>query len=155
MNDQSFTTSFIVDQSPDDAFAAINDVRGWWSAEIDGSTDELGADFTYRYADVHRSEQKVTELLPGRRVAWHVLDGYLDFTRDKTEWTGTDITFDIVDKDGQTEVRFTHVGLVPDDECFENCSVAWNFYINDSLRSLIATGEGHPNHRDQAGEDDG
>jgi hypothetical protein len=33
---------------------------------------------------------------------------------------------------------------VPTYECFDVCSNAWAFFINDSLRSLIATGEGHP-----------
>ena len=141
----SFTSAFTVSQSPDEVFAAINNVRGWWSGDIDGSTDELGAEFTYRYQDVHRSKQKITELVRGKRVAWHVVEGYLQFTVDKTEWTGTDITFDISQVEGGTEVRFTHVGLVPDYECFESCSSAWGFYINNSLRSLITTGKGDPN----------
>jgi hypothetical protein len=139
-----FTTSFTVSQSADEVFAAINNVRGWWSGDIDGSTDELGAEFTYRYQDVHRSQQRITEFVPGRRVAWHVVDGYLKFVKDKTEWTGTDITFDISQVAGDTEVRFTHVGLVPDGECFESCSSAWGFYINSSLRDLITTGKGAP-----------
>ena len=139
-----YATRFTVSQSPDEVFAAINDVRGWWSGDIEGSTDELGAEFTYRYRDVHRSTQKITEFVRGKRVAWHVLDGYLQFTIDKTEWTGTDITFDVSPVDGGTEVRFTHVGLVPNYECFESCSSAWSFYINSSLRDLITTGKGAP-----------
>jgi hypothetical protein len=145
MNAQSFTATLSVDQSPEEAFAAINNVRGWWSGEIDGGTDKLGDQFTYRYQDVHYSKQEITELIPGRKVSWHVLDGYLNFAEDKAEWTGTDITFDITDKGDQTEVRFTHVGLVPGFECFDNCSSAWGFYINSSLRNLITTGEGRPN----------
>jgi hypothetical protein len=145
MNSPDFTTSFTVQQSPEEAFAAINNVRGWWSGEIEGSTDELGAEFTYRYQDLHRSKQQITELVPGSRVAWHVLDGYLGFVNDRTEWTGTDITFDISRNGDLTEVRFTHVGLVPDYECFENCSSAWGFYINSSLRNLITAGKGDPN----------
>jgi hypothetical protein len=145
MNQQSLTTSFTVDQTPAEAFAAINNVRGWWSGRIEGTTDELGAEWTYRYEDVHLSKQKITELVPGKKVVWDVLDGYLNFVEDKTEWKGTKITFDIAQRAGQTEVRFTHEGLVPDYECYELCSNAWAFYINGSLRSLIATGKGEPN----------
>src|SRR5450631_3222002 len=142
MNSQDFTAAFTVDQTPEEAFAAINNVRQWWSGEpgIEGSTDKLGDEFTYRYGDVHYSKQMVTELVPGKKVVWLVLDAHLDFTKDKTEWNGTEITFEISKKGNKTEVRFTHVGLVPDSECFDSCSNAWGFYINSSLRNLITTG---------------
>ena len=149
MNDASFTTTFVVDQTPEEAFAAINNVRGWWSGELDGSTDQVGNEFTYRYEDVHRSRQRITELIPAKRVVWHVVDGYLDFVHDKAEWTGTDIIFDIY-KDGEkTKVRFTHAGLLSASECFDSCSNAWGFYINGSLRDLITTGNGRPNLKEQ------
>ena len=150
MNDQSLTTSFTVDQTPEEVFDAINDVRGWWSGEIDGRTDKLGEVFTYRYKDVHRTTQKITEFVPGKRVVWHVTDAELNFVKDKTEWNGTDIVFEIAKKDGKTEVRFTHVGLVPAFECYGGCSGAWGFYINDSLRNLITTGKGAPNQKETA-----
>jgi hypothetical protein len=153
MNNQNYTTTFTVDQTPEQAFTAINNVRGWWSGEIEGSTDKLGDEFIYRYEDVHRSKQKITELIPGKKVVWHVLDGYLDFTKDKTEWTGTDITFDISRKGDKTVVRFAHVGLVPEFECFDSCSNAWSFYINGSLRSLITTGKGEPNQKEEGGDE--
>jgi hypothetical protein len=137
MNDQNFTTTFTVDQTPEKAFAAINNVRGWWSGEIEGSTDKLGDEFTYRYEDVHYSKQKVTELIPGKKVVWLVLDSQLNLVSDKSEWNGTKITFEIAKKGANTEVRFTHVGLVPDYECYGACSNAWGSYINGSLRSLI------------------
>src|SRR5208282_3000750 len=89
MKKRSFTTTISVDQTPNEAFAAINNVRGWWSGEIAGATDKLGAEFTYRYKDAHRSTQKVTELIPGKKVAWHVSDSHLSFVKDKSEWTGT------------------------------------------------------------------
>jgi activator of Hsp90 ATPase-like protein len=148
MND--YTTTFTVDQTPEEAFAAITNVRGWWSGEIEGRTDKLGEEFTYRYEDVHYSRQRITELVPGRSVVWLVLDGYLNFVEDKTEWTGTTVTFEISRVGDKTAIRFTHVGLVPEYECFDNCSSAWSFYINGSLRSFITTGAGQPNPSETA-----
>lgn len=145
MSNHNYTTAFTVDQSPEEVFAAINNVRGWWSGEIEGNTEHLGDEFTYRYEDLHLSKQKIAESIPGERVAWEVLEGHLNFVKDKTEWLGTVITFDISKNGDKTDVRFTHVGLVPAFECFDNCSNAWGFYINGSLRDLITTGKGEPN----------
>ena len=145
MNVQNFTTTFTVDQTPEKAFAAINNVRGWWSEDIEGSTDKLDDEFTYRHEDVHRCKLRLTEVIPDQKVAWLVLDNYFNFTQDTTEWTGTGIIFEVSAKGNQTEVRFTHLGLVPEYECFDVCSNAWGSYINSSLRSLITTGKGQPN----------
>ena len=145
MKTQDYTTSFAVDQPPEQVFAAITNVRGWWSGEIDGRTDKLGAEFTYRYEDIHRSRQKITEWVPGKKVVWRVLDARISFVKDKAEWNGTDIVFEIAMKGEKTELRFTHVGLLPAIECYGKCSGAWGFYINESLRSLITTGKGDPN----------
>jgi hypothetical protein len=151
MADHGFATTFAVDRAPTEAFDAITNVRGWWSEEIDGRTDQLGAEFTYRHEDVHRCRIRVTEAVPGRKVSWLVVDNYFKFTEDETEWTGTTISFDISEKDGQTEVRFTHQGLVPAYECFEVCCTAWGFYVNGSLQSLITNGEGQPNGHGRPG----
>src|ERR1700693_3011898 len=144
MKTEGYTTSFTVDQTPEEVFDAINNVRGWWSGEIQGDTGKLGAEFTYRVQDVHRSKQKITEFIPGKKVVWHVLDGYLGFVKDKSEWTGTDIIFEIAEKGGKTEVRFRHAGLVPAYECYDNCSNAWGMLINGNLRKLPATGKAQP-----------
>jgi hypothetical protein len=145
MKTNGYMTSFTVERSPEEVFDAINNVRAWWSGEIDGRTDKLGAEFTYRYQDVHATTQRITEWVPGKRVVWHVVESHINFVRDRTEWNGTDIVFDITRKQDKTEIRFTHVGLVPAFECYGACSNAWGFYINDSLRSLITTGKRQPN----------
>jgi hypothetical protein len=51
---------------PKEVFNPVNDVRGWWSEEIEGATDELGAEFLYRHKDIHRSTQNITESTPGK-----------------------------------------------------------------------------------------
>jgi len=145
MNTKDFTTSFLVDASTEKVFDAVNDVRGWWSEEIDGPTDRLGAEFKFHYKDFHFSTQKITEFVPGKKVVWRITDSRINFVKDKAEWTGTEVVFEIGRKGGQTELRFTHVGLVPGIECYGDCSGAWGFYVNDSLRRLIETGQGQPN----------
>jgi hypothetical protein len=84
MKKQNFTTTILVDQSPEEAFNAINNVRGWWSGEIDGDADKLGAEFTYCYKDVHRTKQKITEFISGKKVVWHVLEATLALSKTKT-----------------------------------------------------------------------
>lgn len=145
----SFTAAFSVDQTPEKVFHAINDVRGWWSEDIEGGTDKAGDEFTYRYQDAHRCRIKVTELVDGERVTWRVLDNYFDFTRDKTEWKDTEIRFELAAQGGKTEIRFTHIGLVPEYECFDLCSNSWAFYLYTSLRALIRVGRGLPNRKEQ------
>src|SRR5687768_9006914 len=129
MSTRDFTTTFTVNRSPKEAFAAINDVAGWWSGDIKGSARKLGDEFTYRYGDLHVSKQRVTEFVPGKRVVWHVVKSTLNFVKNKDEWNGTKLVFDIVKRGGKTQVRFTHAGLLPDHECFEDCSTAWSSLI--------------------------
>jgi hypothetical protein len=139
MSKSDLTFTLLVDETPEEVFAAINNVRGWWTGEpgVEGSTEKLGDEFTYRYQKIHYSKQKITELIPGKKVVWLITDSSLSFIEDKTEWNGTKITFDISKKGDKTEVRFTHVGLVPGVECYNDCSNAWGSYINNSLRELI------------------
>ena len=79
--DPNFTATISVDQSPEEAFAAINNARGWWSENIEGSTTNPGDVWTYRYKDVHRCTMKVTEMVPNKKVVWLVVDNYFNFTR--------------------------------------------------------------------------
>lgn len=75
-------------------------------------------------------------------------DNYFSFTKDKKEWTGTKINFDISKQNNKTQIRFTHVGLVPAYECFDICSIGWTDNIQNSLKNLIITGKGKPNPKE-------
>jgi len=147
MKTTNFSTTFLVEQTPEEAFDAITNTSGWWTGNpgIEGSTDKLGDEFTYRYEPHHYSKQKITTLNPAKKVVWEVTESRLNFVDDKREWTGTKITFDIAKKGNKTQIRFTHVGLVPAIECYDGCSNAWGSYINGSLRKLIEAGK-QPHH---------
>ena len=140
------TYTFTVDQSPAEAFAAICDARAWWSGNIEGRTDELGAEWSYEVPEIHFSAFRITELVPDRSVAWLCTDSRLTFVED----TGG------VDRHHRplrgacrppTAPRSGSRtrGWSPSVECYDVCRVAWSEYVVGSLRSLIETGAGRPN----------
>jgi hypothetical protein len=140
----TFTETF--DRTPEVVFAAVLDPRSWWGAGIQGGTTVVGDEFVYEVPGVHRSLMRLAEVIPNERVVWHAVDNLITFTEDQTEWNGTEVHFDIARRDGgRTELRFTHVGLARDLECYDICHNAWGFYITTSLRRLILTGTGLPN----------
>lgn len=142
MAKQDFTTTIVVDQAPGEVFNAINNPQNWWSGEIEGSSSKLDDEFTYRYKDLHLSKQRVVEMIPDQKVVWLVTESEINYAEDKREWTGTKIMFEIDEKNGKTQLRFTHIGLDPEIECFDSCSNSWTRLIQQSLFSLIVTGKG-------------
>lgn len=149
-----FTTTIIVDNTPEEVFNAINNVRAWWSEEIEGNTTTLNGEWHYHYQDVHRCSMKIVELIPNKRVAWQVLDNYFSFTKDKSEWKDNKIIFEITENGNRTQLQFTQLGLIPEYECFNICQGAWTTYITKSLHSLITTGAGQPNGKDDPQTED-
>lgn len=148
MENKNFTTTIMVDKSQKEVFNAINNVRGWWSENIEGNTDELNSEFLYHYKDVHISKMKIVEFIPDKKVVWLILENQFNFTKDKNEWKGNKIIFEISEKDNHTQLQFTQVGLTPDYECYNVCHDAWTSYIQNSLKDLITTGKGKPNTKE-------
>jgi len=144
MSSKDYSLAFTVEQTPEQAFQAINDVPSWWSGEVEGDTVKPGSEFSYRVAGAHYSRQKITESVPGKKVVWQVTDARLEFAKHKDEWKGTHIVFDIAKKGDKTEVRFTHKGLVSAFECYKDCSNAWGALVNGNLQKRIATGQPQP-----------
>jgi hypothetical protein len=143
-NSRGYSTSYTVEQSPAEVYAAILNVPAWWTGQVEGTADVVGAEFSYRHPPQHYSRQRVAELEFARRVVWEVVDSELSFISEPEEWTGSEIIFEITPVNNGTELRFTHVGLMPNVECYEACSAAWIHYITGSLHSLITTGAGLP-----------
>ena len=156
-NKQYLSATMTVDRTPEEVFNAVADVRGWWSENIIGSTGDLGDEFVFfddaeypgelaltskegiRYCRFH-----LTEVVPGKRMVWHVLDSVLTFIDDRNEWTDTNVVFDISATPAGATLDFTHEGLTEESECFDACSRGWGFYITQSLPQLITTGTGKP-----------
>ena len=139
MATSDFTIILSEDRTPNEAFNAINNIRGWWTEDMEGRSKKLNNEFTIRFFDdIQVSPQKLVEVIPDKKVEWLVTTSELNFLEDKNEWTGTKIIFEITEEDGKsdshrTQINFTHLGLVPEVECYKDCSVGWNRYIAGSL----------------------
>lgn len=144
---KELSITLLVDQTPEEVFNAINNVSEWWGAGIEGNSEKIGNEFIYRHKELHYSVQKIVELIPGKKVVWLITDSSLSFIDKKDEWTNTKVCFDISKKDNKTQIVFTHIGLIPECECFDACAGGWGYYVGESLFQLITTGKGAPDDK--------
>jgi hypothetical protein len=142
MQHDNFTATLLVEQTPQEAFTAVLNVRGWWSGlfneTFEGSSEKIGDAFAFRAGDgLHYSKQQLTELVPGKKVAWLVTESNLSFLSNPKEWEGTELHFDISAEGNGSRIVFTHAGLTPEAECYDSCAPAWTQYIGERLKHAI------------------
>ena len=144
MSSSNFTTTLVLDQTPEVVFDIINQVDRWWTQNLLGSSHQLNDEFTVVFSDIHVSTQKVVEFVPGQKIVWLVTGSRLNHFANKAEWTGTTIHFEIAQQGDTTQLQFTHEGLVPEVECYQSCTNGWRHYIDGSLCKLLTCGTGNP-----------
>lgn len=143
-NQTDYTVNFIFDKTPEEVFKAITNPRAWWGETIVGNTKNQGDEFSFEVPGTHYSKQKLIEVTPNQHVTWLVTESNLTFLKQRDEWTGTKIVFDITKDGNKTKLRFMHIGLRPDVECYNFCAPGWDQYVKGSLFQLIETGVGAP-----------
>ena len=134
LTDTDFTYSLTTRSKATEVFDLLLHIDQWWSGvygeTIKGDSSRLNDEFTFTAGGgMHYSKQQLTELVPGKKIGWEVIDSKLTFLKKTDEWTGTHICFDITTSGDKTKLTFTHKGLVPEIECFDNCSVGWTKYL--------------------------
>ena len=151
MKNQSYSATIEVALSPKEVFTHLNDVSKWWgvvageiASEFEGQSTKLNDEFIIRFADMHYSKQKLIEVIPDKNVVWLVTESKLNWLEnDKTEWTNLKMVFEITPKGSTTVLKFTHEGLVPEQECYSNCSLSWDMFIKDKLYNFMTAEAGN------------
>ncbi|MBV9961893.1 MAG: SRPBCC domain-containing protein [Parafilimonas sp.] len=141
MKNENYQISIHVNADAKNAFENICNVKAWWTANIEGRTNQLNDVFTVLFGETFVGF-KITEFKPYSQIVWYVTDCNIHFTTDKKEWKDTSIEWNISEEREQTKITMTHIGLIPAVECYDNCEKGWNFYTGMSLVKLINEGKG-------------
>jgi len=139
----NYHTTIFVDASPDEVMKKISQVNRWWAKSFSGRAERMNDKFNVTFGETFVDFQ-VNELVPNKKVSWEVSDCNLHWVREKKEWQGTRIVFELSVEKGMTRLDFTHFGLVPEAECYKDCEVGWNGHITVSLANYINEGKGEP-----------
>jgi hypothetical protein len=143
MKKQDYSTSITVNATAQEAFKSINSVSKWWTEDLEGRSQKPNDEFTVHFGETFIT-MKIVELVPDKKIVWHVTDCYKHWLKDKKEWKDTKMNWKISSKKGATQITFTHIGLVPGLECYDGCENAWGQYIKGSLLKLLTKGKEVP-----------
>jgi hypothetical protein len=144
MKEQSYQSSFIAHIPPKEAFEKISRVSEWWAKNFEGTSQRPDDVFTVRFRSGDMFQAKVTEMLPDTKIIWEFIDAYQGWVKNSTEWIGTKIMWEVTPQKEGVEVTMTHVGLVPELECFAQCTKSWHYLMQESLFQFLNEGKGHP-----------
>ncbi|MBK8516711.1 MAG: SRPBCC domain-containing protein [Saprospiraceae bacterium] len=136
MKNQDFEYSFATSKKASEVFAHLINPKNWWvglfGETIEGISEDLNEEFAFRAGDgVHYSNQKLIKLVADKKIVWLVTESNLSFLKNKNEWAGTKICFDMAQVGDKTKITFTHIGLLPEIECYGGCSSAWTQYLQN------------------------
>ena len=143
METRDYHINISANVSSKEAFDAFNNVAAWWATNFEGSSQKLYDTFTVHFGDVS-VDFKIIEFVPNQKVVWLVTDCDLTWLNNKKEWLGNTMVWEISTENNTTQINFTHVGLVPELECYTDCNDGWNFHIGTSLLKLMTEQKGMP-----------
>jgi len=143
MEKKDFHITISVNASATEAMEKITQVNLWWAKNFKGSAEKLYDKFSVHFGETF-VEFQISEFIPNKKVVWKVIDCNLHWIKTKKEWNNTEVVFEISSENDKSLIDFTHIGLVPGIECYEDCEVGWTGHITGSLVNLINEGKGIP-----------
>lgn len=140
---EDYRVSFNTTVLPEKVYEKIFDVSKWWSKRVEGNT-KSGNIFIAGFKGGDWYKIKVEEDLNNKKIVWNVIDAEQVWHDKHKEWVNTKIIWEVLPLKNGSQVNMTHQGLVPEFECYEKCSVAWDFLLKESLFKYLTEGTGLP-----------
>jgi hypothetical protein len=143
---QDYRTEISANVTPQKAADKISRPQEWWAKNFEGESKRVNDVFTVRFASGDMYKIRIAEMDPSKRIVWQVIDSFQGWVKNATEWKGTQIVWEIKqkEKNGGVSIDMTHVGLVPEIECFNRCKMGWDYLTHESLSKYLTEGKGLP-----------
>ena len=130
-----YTVSIEVPKPAADVFQLmVDNIPEYWPEEMEGKANALGDEFIFRTGDAHYSKSKVVEFVPGEKFVWLVTDSIRK--TDGFEWTGTRMIYEFSKRDKGTQISFTYIGPVFENEV-ELLEQVCDFCIKEKLQNFL------------------
>lgn len=144
---KNYNQQVTIKTNADKTFKALTEaIPQWWGA-VDRPYAKIGDQFKVSFGEAFWTFE-ITALQHNQSISWLCIESnqvHAGLKGIKKEWLGTSLHWDIKKlTDDTVEVNFLHKGLVPDFNCYDVCATAWDFFITDSLKSLLEKGQGKP-----------
>ena len=130
-----------VKASPEAVYKVLTETEKlaqWWTTDTRGSGTKVGDTLEFWFPGGFCQKFNVTELKPGKRVAWKSPRG-----QGSGEWEDTEISFDLSTDAKQTFIQFRHSGWRESTDFQGHCSMRWAVFLL-SLRDVLERGKGRP-----------
>lgn len=127
----------VIKSTPKKVYSAVTTQEGlesWWCKQTT-ARPEPGFVNAFTFGKF-RNEMRIIALVPNKKVEWKCIDSI-------EEWIGTDVSFDLEEKEGNTILRFAHAGWRAATDTFAGCTYDWAMFMR-SLKSFCETGTGTP-----------
>lgn len=92
---------------------------------------------------------RITNIVTNKKVEWQCINQQIETPpgipplKNKKEWVGNTILWEITETESLTILNMTHYGLTPMVECYGICEQGWNQSL-ESIDKLIKNGTGMP-----------
>jgi len=129
--------------SPEAVYKAITDpegLRSWWTTDVEAEAKEGGLGvFRFEGGQV-QMRMRVKSLSVGKGVRWQVEEP------TPPEWEGTEISWDLTENEGGTNLLFAHRGWKSTGSSFPFINYSWGYYLL-SLVKYLEEGTGFPHDK--------
>lgn len=133
---------FTTKAAPEAIYSAVSTpdgIRAWWCKDCDIST-EVGGRHDLRFdkqGTLVRMGFELTELSPGRRVAWKCV------ANDNPVWVGSTLTWSVEPDGEDSKLTLVHDGFAGGGPPYEMTAEGWHRFV-DSLKAVAEGRVGNP-----------